>query len=722
MAGYASASDWWQTLNCAEMVAAVGDDRTADMDNPYCRHYPGSAAVEAGKPALADAEKMVVDNTFAARYPSMGMASVLTLTWDAPSDGGSAITSYMVQRKYGDMAWADVELKCLADDMTTCVDTGLMSATTYSYQVRAVNIHGNSPWSMPAAMETTDNTPPMAVGSIDAVSDLMAGDTSAPIDVSPYFTDADGDTLTYTATSDMEMYVEVSIDGSMVTIMARRAGMATITVTADDSKGGTATQSIAVTVPNSAPKAVGSIDAVSDLMAGDTSEAMDVSMYFTDYDGQMLTYTATSDMEMYAMVAVDGSMLTITGVSAGMATITVTATDTEGATAMQTIMVTVPNSAPMAVGSIDAVSDLMAGDTSEAMDVSMYFSDADASDTLTYTATSDMEMYAMVAVDGSMLTITGVSAGMATITVTATDTEGATAMQTIMVTVPNSTPMAYGAIDSVSLTAGDMSDAMDVSMYFTDADANDTVSYSAESDDEAVATASVDGSMVTINAVGAGMATITVTATDAAGATAMQTIMVSVDSANMPPVAQPDLTASVKAGEMVMVQSTITDSDEGDTLSWDADSSNDAVATAEVNDTGMVTITGVATGMATITVTATDMAGLSASQNIAVMVTKGTLMDPSNVMASHVGTEVTVTWEGGDHADTFTVVLLRMNDDGTPDVFNTIFDRDVTSPHPVTMGNNLPGRYLVGVAAGQDNDDGSRTWTNWARSELSYQP
>ena len=63
-----------------------------------------------------------------------------------------------------------------------------------------------------------------------------------------------------------------------------------------------------------------------------------------------------------------------------------------------------------------------------------------------------------------------------------------------------------------------------------------------------------------------------------------------------------------------------------------------------------------------------------------------------------------------------------LNDDGTPDVFNTIFDRDVTSPHPVTMGNNLPGRYLVGVAAGQDNDDGSRTWTAWARSELNYQP
>ena len=91
------------------------------------------------------------------------------------------------------------------------------------------------------------------------------------------------------------------------------------------------------------------------------------------------------------------------------------------------------NAAPMAVGTI-APATVTAGQMSE-MDVSGYFSDADMDDTLTYTAMSDMTSYATVSVRGSMVTINGVAAGSAIVTVTATDAAGASAMQTIMVTV-----------------------------------------------------------------------------------------------------------------------------------------------------------------------------------------------------------------------------------------------------------------------------------------------
>ena len=97
------------------------------------------------------------------------------------------------------------------------------------------------------------------------------------------------------------------------------------------------------------------------------------------------------------------------------------------------------NTAPMAVGTIDPVT-VTAGEMFGAMDVSGYFSDADMGDALTYTAMSDMEMYATadIPAGSSMLTITGVAAGMATITVTATDMDDAMATQTIMVTVTSS--------------------------------------------------------------------------------------------------------------------------------------------------------------------------------------------------------------------------------------------------------------------------------------------
>ena len=140
------------------------------------------------------------------------------------------------------------------------------------------------------------------------------------------------------------------------------------------------------------------------------------------------------------------------------------------------------NTAPMTVGTIAAVT-VAAGQMSE-MDVSGYFSDADTGDKLTYMASSDMEMYATASVSGSMVTITGVAAGSAMITVTATDMAGEMATQEIMVTVEaaNTPPMAEGMIAPVTVTAGEMSDAMDVSGYFSDADTGDTLTYTASSD------------------------------------------------------------------------------------------------------------------------------------------------------------------------------------------------------------------------------------------------
>ena len=45
-----SISEWWDLLDCAQMVAAVDDSRDANMDNPYCKMYAN----------LGDAEKMEV--------------------------------------------------------------------------------------------------------------------------------------------------------------------------------------------------------------------------------------------------------------------------------------------------------------------------------------------------------------------------------------------------------------------------------------------------------------------------------------------------------------------------------------------------------------------------------------------------------------------------------------------------------------------------------------
>ena len=192
-----------------------------------------------------------------------------------------------------------------------------------------------------------------------------------------------------------------------------------------------------------------------------------VQSTITDADtDDTLTWSAMSNMPTYATAEVDTmGMVTITGLAEGMATITVTATDIADAMATQEIMVTVAaaNTPPMAVGTIDPVT-VTAGEMSDAMDVSAYFSDANTDDTLTYTAMSDMMSYATVSVSGSMLTITGVAEGMATVTVTATDTAGDYAMQTIMVTV-EAADVTLG--DAMTLMAAQGDDPGDVTLTWT---------------------------------------------------------------------------------------------------------------------------------------------------------------------------------------------------------------------------------------------------------------
>ena len=376
---------------------------------------------------------------------------------------------------------------------------------------------------------SAQNRAPLAVGTISART-LTVGDSPLVIDVSNNFQDPDGNSLSYTANSNNTSAATVSVSGSQVTITPGSAGSVTITVTASDGTL-TATQSVSVTVnrANRAPTTVGTISAQS-LTAGDSAETVNVSNHFKDPDNDALTYTASSSATSVATVSVSGSQVTITPVRAGSATITVTASDGE-LTATQSISVTVnranrANGAPTIVGTISAQS-LTAGGSAETVNVSNHFKDPD-NDALTYTASSSATSVATVSVSGSQVTITPVGVGSATITVTASD-GSLTATQTIAVTalpVANRAPTTVGTISAQTLTVGGSAGQVDVSGNFQDAD-NDTLTYTAASDNTSVATASTFGSQITITPIAAGNATITVTADDG-NLTATQTISVTV--------------------------------------------------------------------------------------------------------------------------------------------------------------------------------------------------
>ena len=173
---------------------------------------------------------------------------------------------------------------------------------------------------------TVPNQAPVVVDAVPAQS-IFVGDT-ASVDVSAYFNDPDGDALSYSVANSDATVVSASVAGSVVSLTAITQGISTVTVTASDPDGLSAEQDIAVTVPNRAPTALDTIPSRT-LLAGNILE-FDLARYFTDPDGDALTFTAASANVGVASVESVGSTLTITARAPGSTRVTVTVADPAG--------------------------------------------------------------------------------------------------------------------------------------------------------------------------------------------------------------------------------------------------------------------------------------------------------------------------------------------------------------------------------------------------------
>ena len=274
------------------------------------------------------------------------------------------------------------------------------------------------------------NQAPQATDSIPAQA--LMPDGSVTIDLTGHFTDPDDDALTYEGATSDAAVATVMIEGSNATITGVAAGTATITFTASDPDGLSATQDAAVTV-NTPPAPEGTIDDINVTL--DESTTLVVSGYFTDADGDALSYEAASSDDEIATASAADSTVTINGHAAGSATITITATDPRGASAMQEATVSVKT--PPMPDSVPPTHDMIAGNHVD-LDFSTFFTDEDGDD-LTYTAATSDASVATASVDGSVVTTTAADEidgdTVITLTVTATDPAGLSAEQEAMVRV-----------------------------------------------------------------------------------------------------------------------------------------------------------------------------------------------------------------------------------------------------------------------------------------------
>ena len=280
------------------------------------------------------------------------------------------------------------------------------------------------------------NRAPLPQVPVAPTQTAIVGDT-LNIDVSPFFTDPDGDALTYSAASANASVATVTVAGSVVSAAAVGAGSTTLTVTATDPDGLSGSLSVPVTVePNRPPETTQ--DSLPSLSIQERdSETVNVAQYFTDPNGQALTYTAESDDPAVATVSVSGSTMTVTAGAIGTATVTVTATNPYDLTASLSGTVTVierVNRAPEARGGINDISRSAGWSGTLDLERDTLFVDPDG-DELTYSAESSDPSVATLALTGSLLRVGTLAEGTATGTVTATDPGGLSASVSFGITV-----------------------------------------------------------------------------------------------------------------------------------------------------------------------------------------------------------------------------------------------------------------------------------------------
>jgi hypothetical protein len=274
------------------------------------------------------------------------------------------------------------------------------------------------------------------------------------VDPSAYFTDADGDELTYRVNSSLSttvfaVWLEEDAEGCNarhICLIALEYGEVKIDVTADDGRSGTATQAFGVAVGrNRPPEITAPMPDLSRLAA--TSIDIDLSNHFSDPDGGILFYRTASTDYATAFMRWDGEtpfwIRQLGLLSVGTADITVTASDSLSAspndygTVTDTFRVTVvspmpENAGPEVTAAIDDMT-LAVGET-QTIDLSNHFRDVD-SDTLGYFTNFDLsdmagentQNAAVTVVTGDtddtshLLTITALRSGRETVTVTAFD-------------------------------------------------------------------------------------------------------------------------------------------------------------------------------------------------------------------------------------------------------------------------------------------------------------
>ena len=256
---------------------------------------------------------------------------------------------------------------------------------------------------------------------------------------------------------------------------------------------------------------------------------IDLLDFFDDFEGSgggSLTFAAVTDDQDQIAAVVNGSTLTVSFLpnANGQASLTVRATDSEGDFAEQTFAIDITPMPDAPVVTSPLPDRVAYGDSPTTISIPLdnHFDDPDSGQ-LSYAVVNSNSQVVVATVFDKVLRLQfpGSTDGAVTITVTATDGEGATVDDVFTVTTgaDNDAPVVANPLASVVVGEGTAPLAIDLSDVFTDANPGDTLIYSLANQNAGLVTASIDGTTLrlTPRAGQTGTTRIVIRATDSNG-------------------------------------------------------------------------------------------------------------------------------------------------------------------------------------------------------------
>ncbi|MBX9246366.1 tandem-95 repeat protein [Actinotalea ferrariae] len=554
------------------------------------------------------------------------------------------------------------------------------------------------------------NTAPEAVDDATTVP----GATPAVLALTANDTDANGDTLTVKSagpTSAQGGTVTVTNGVATYTPLPGFRGNDTFTYVVEDSRGGSDTATVTVTVTNNAPVAVDDTYAT----AAGSPVTLAVRGNDTDLDGDALSVSVLAGPTHGTLTLNPNGTGTYTPTTgwSGTDTFTYRVTDAHGGSDTATVTITV-NGAPV------ADDDSASTPSGTAVDVPVLVGDTDPNgDTLSVASVTQPSHGAtVVQVDGTVrYTPAAGWAGVDTFTYVLSDGRGLTDTATVTVTTLNAAPVANA--DATSTPTNTPASRVDV--HSNDTDVNVTAGVpgqvltvtGATADNGASVVVESDGTLTVTPATGfSGVVTVSYTLSDGATGTATGTLTVTVD--NGAPSAGSDGPVSTPTNTSVLIDvlDNDTDPNTGDTLTITPGSLTDPVDGTGTTRGDVEIVAGEVrytpptgwSGTVTFTYEVSDGDGGTATGTVTVVVENAAPVAVDDAITTPSGTAVTVDVLADDTdanipgTDQVLTVVGAVADNGASVVVET--DGTLTVTPAAGFEGVVTVRYTVGDGAG----------------------